>query len=58
MLLLGRLESGSELNKNAVVYDASHIAQEAFEKTSFESQQSHKKISLTSLESSPVRGYS
>jgi two-component system sensor histidine kinase CpxA len=57
MLLLARLESGNELSKKPVVFDAAQIAQEAYENASFEAQQSQKEIILTSLESFAVRGY-
>jgi two-component system, OmpR family, sensor histidine kinase CpxA len=57
MLLLARLESGNELSKKPVVFDAAQIAQEAYENASFESQQSRKTINLVSLESFLVRGY-
>jgi two-component system sensor histidine kinase CpxA len=57
MLLLARLESGNELSKKPVVFDAAQIAQEAYENASFESQQSQKTIHLVSLENFLVRGY-
>ena len=57
LLLLARLESGNELSKKPVVFDAAQIAQEAYENVSFESQQSQTKIILTSSESFAVRGY-
>lgn len=57
MLLLARLKSGNELSKRPAVFDAAEIAREAYENASFESQQSKKKIILTSLESFSVLGY-
>lgn len=57
MLLLARLESGNELSKKPVVFDAAQIAQEAYENASFEAQQSQKETILTKLEGFEMRGY-
>jgi two-component system sensor histidine kinase CpxA len=57
MLLLARLESGNELSKEPVVFDAAQIAQEAYENASFEAQQSQKETILTRLETFEMRGY-
>lgn len=57
MLLLARLESGNELSKKPVPFDAAQIAREAYENVSFESQHSQKEIILASLERFEMRGY-
>jgi two-component system sensor histidine kinase CpxA len=57
LLLLARLESGNELSKKKVVFDAAEIAQEAYENASFESQQSQKETILTRLDSFDMLGY-
>jgi two-component system sensor histidine kinase CpxA len=57
MLLLARLESGNELSRQPIVFDAALVAHEAYENASFESQQSQKRITLTSTERFEVLGY-
>ncbi|WP_164981376.1 ATP-binding protein [Silvibacterium dinghuense] len=57
MLLLARLESGNEVNKEPSVFDVRAVVEEAHENAMFESHQLQKTVTINSIESFRVRGY-
>jgi two-component system sensor histidine kinase CpxA len=57
MLLLARLESGNEVNKEPLAFDVRAVVEEAHENAMFESGQLHKIVTINSIEGFVVRGY-
>ena len=57
MLLLARLESGNEVNKESLVFDVRAVVEEAHENAMFESDQLHKTVTINIIEGFVVRGY-
>jgi len=57
MLLLARLESGNEVNKEPSLFDVRAVIEEAHENANFESHQLGKVVTLDGLDGFTVRGY-
>jgi two-component system sensor histidine kinase CpxA len=57
MLLLARLESGNEVNKEPLAFDVRAVVEEAHENAMFESGQLRKIVTINSIEGFVVRGY-
>ncbi|SDE80694.1 sensor histidine kinase [Terriglobus roseus] len=57
MLLLARIESGNEVNKEATLFDVRTIIEEAHRDAMFEAEQHQKTVESTVVESFVVRGY-
>jgi len=57
MLLLARLESGNELNKEPSVFDVGSVVEEAHQNAVFESQQLQKNTTITAMDRFSIRGY-
>ena len=57
MLLLARLESGNEVNKETSVFSVRSIVTEAYENAKFEADQMKKLVTIDGLDDFEVRGY-
>lgn len=57
MLLLARLESGNEVNKETAVFDVRSVVEEAYENAKFEAEQLHKVVTIEGVGNFVVRGY-